>query len=80
MAVKVYTTPTCPWCRQAKALLESKGVPYEEVDVTKDRTLVDELQAVSGQLGVPVVTDGTTVVIGFNKAALEHLVAGAAAP
>ena len=78
MAVKVYTTPTCPWCRQAKGLLESKGVPYEEVDVTKDRTLVDDLQAVSGQLGVPVVTDGKTVVIGFDKARLEQLVAALA--
>ena len=78
MAVKVYTTPTCPWCRQAKGLLESKGVRYEEVDVTKDRRLVEELQAVSGQLGVPVVTDGKTVVIGFDKARLEQLVAALA--
>ena len=77
MAVKVYTTPTCPWCKQAKALLESRGVPYEEVDVTKDRRLAEDLREVSGQLGVPVVTDGTTVVIGFNKAALEELSARA---
>ena len=77
MALKVYATPTCPWCKQAKALLESRGVPYDEVDVTKDRKLAEELQAISGQLGVPVTTDGTTVVIGFNKTALEQLVAKA---
>ncbi len=79
MAVTVYTTPTCPWCKQAKALLESKGVPYLEVDVTKDRRLVEELQGISGQLGVPVTTDGATVVVGFNKARLERL-AGDATP
>ena len=77
MPVKVYTTPTCPWCRQAKAFLDSHGVTYEEIDVTKDRSLVEELKAVSGQLGVPVVTDGTMVVIGFDKGELGKLAAAA---
>lgn len=71
----MYTTPTCPWCAQAKALLRGKGAPFEEVDVTKDHRLVHEMQDLSGQLGVPVTTDGKSVVIGFNKAALEKLAA-----
>ncbi|MBI4415914.1 MAG: glutaredoxin family protein [Euryarchaeota archaeon] len=71
--VKVYTTPTCPWCKEAKAFLEAKGVAYNEIDVSRNRKLVDELKAVSGQLGVPVVTDGRTVVIGFDRAGLERL-------
>ena len=73
MPLKVYTTPTCPWCKEAKAFLEGKGVAFQEVDVSKDRNLVEELHKISGQLGVPVVTDGTTIVIGFNKAGLEKL-------
>ncbi len=79
MAVTVYTTPTCPWCKQAKGFLQSKGVAYREVDVTKDRKLVDELYELSGQLGVPVITDGATVIIGFDKPSLEKL-AGRANP
>ena len=75
MLVKVYTTPTCPWCKQAKAFLKAAGVPFEEVDVSKDRALVAELQAVSGQLGVPVITDGATTIIGFDKPGLQRLAA-----
>jgi len=75
---KVYTTPTCPWCKQAKALLRETGVPFEEIDVSKDRALVQELLSISGQLGVPVVTDGKTTIIGFDRSALETLAARAA--
>jgi glutaredoxin 3 len=34
--IVIYTKPWCPYCRRARALLESKGVDYEEIDV-KDR-------------------------------------------
>ena len=75
MRIKVYTTPTCPWCKQAKALLKSRSVAFEEVDVAEDRRLVEELHRISGQLGVPVTTDGKKVIIGFDKGALEALAA-----
>lgn len=31
VSVKVYTTPICPYCSNAKQLLKSKGVEYEEI-------------------------------------------------
>ena len=74
MPIKVYTTPSCPWCKKAKAFLRSKGVRFEEVDVSRDRALVRELYERSGQLGVPVIADGKTVIIGFDRPALERLV------
>jgi len=79
MPLKVYTTPTCPWCKEAKAFLQAKGVAFQEVDVSKDRKLVEELRKISGQLGVPVSTDGKAIVIGFNKPGLEKLAAAVAA-
>ncbi len=33
-AVEIYTTPFCPYCARAKRLLERKGVPYTEIDVS----------------------------------------------
>jgi glutaredoxin 3 len=33
--VTIYTTPYCPYCTRAKALLTRKGVPFEEVDVSR---------------------------------------------
>lgn len=77
MAITVYTTPTCPWCKKAKEFLRAKGVPFEEVDVTTDRKLVEKLVELSGQLGVPVITDGKRVIIGFDQPALEELASAA---
>ena len=34
--VEIYTTMMCPFCHRAKALLDAKGVAYEEYDVTYD--------------------------------------------
>ncbi len=31
--VEIYTTPICPFCIQAKRLLDKKQVPYTEIDV-----------------------------------------------
>ena len=32
--VEIYTTPYCPYCSRAKALLETKGIAFEEYDVS----------------------------------------------
>ena len=34
--VEIYTTPFCPYCSRAKALLETKGVAFQEYDVSMD--------------------------------------------
>ena len=35
MTVKVYSTPTCPWCIRAKDYLRSKNVAFEDIDVSR---------------------------------------------
>ena len=37
--VEIYTTPTCPYCIRAKALLKDKGVDYRETDVSQSPAL-----------------------------------------
>jgi glutaredoxin 3 len=32
--VEIYTSPYCPYCHRAKALLSKKGVQFSEIDVT----------------------------------------------
>lgn len=34
--IEVYTTPFCPYCHRAKALLQRKGASFEEIDVMMD--------------------------------------------
>jgi glutaredoxin-like YruB-family protein len=73
MDVKIYTTPTCGYCHQAKSYLDELGVNYTEHDVSRDRAAAEEMVKMTGQMGVPViVVDGETV-IGFNRARLQEL-------
>lgn len=76
--VKVYSTLSCPWCRVAKDYLRSREVAFEDIDVGLDRGAAQELVAISGQYGVPVITVDDAVVIGFDRAKLEQLLAKSA--
>lgn len=51
--VKIYTVDYCPYCYRAKALLERKGVPFEEIDVTHDPKTRAWLTKVTGRRTVP---------------------------
>lgn len=65
--IKLYTTDPCGFCRQAKALLESRGIEYEEVDLAKDESGRAELVALTGQLTFPQVVVGRRAVGGFRE-------------
>ena len=71
--VVIYLTQTCPWCHRAKEYLSQKGITYTEVDVGKDREKAREMITKSGQMGVPVITIGDTVVVGFNQGKIDEL-------
>ena len=71
--VTIYTTPTCPWCHKAKAWLRDKKIRYREVDVTSDRSGLDEMVRISGQTGVPVIVVGAEVIVGFNQNRLNEI-------
>lgn len=71
VTVKVYSTPTCPWCDKAKEYLESLGVSYEVVDVSKDRAAAMDLVKKTRQMGVPVVQIGERYIVGFDRGAID---------
>lgn len=71
--VKVYSTPSCPWCVRAKAYLEENGIPFTDVDVSKDVAAAREMVRISGQMGVPVITIDGNVVVGFDKKRIDEL-------
>jgi glutaredoxin 3 len=57
--VQVYTKRNCPFCVGAKALLQRKGVAYEEIDVENDDARRAWLVEASGQRTVPqIFVDG----------------------
>ncbi len=71
--VTIYTTPTCIYCRMAKAFFGQHNVAYTEKNVATDIAARSEMVEKSGQLGVPVIDVGGHVIVGFDKETLEHL-------
>lgn len=82
MKIKVYSTPTCPYCKLVKEYLDGQKIAYTEVNVADDSTAANEMVKLSGQMGVPVVDIDGDVIVGWNKDALEEALgkAGGAAP
>jgi glutaredoxin 3 len=74
MAIKVYSTPSCPWCTVAKNYLASKNVQFEDVDVSRDREAAMEMVQKSGQRGVPVLDINGSIVVGFDQATIDTLI------
>ena len=66
-SVRIYTTPSCPYCKRAKQFLESNGIEYENIDVSSNPGGAEEMVKKSGQMGVPVLDIGGTIIVGFDK-------------
>ncbi|OGN00525.1 MAG: NrdH-redoxin [Candidatus Yanofskybacteria bacterium RIFCSPHIGHO2_02_FULL_41_29] len=71
--IKIYSTPTCPWCKKAKAYLDEKGIVYTSVDVSNDEVAQKEMIKKSDQMGVPVLDIDGKIVIGFDKEKINEL-------
>jgi glutaredoxin-like YruB-family protein len=72
--VIIYSTPTCPYCVYAKNFFKEKGVSFEDVDVSRDRTRAMEMVEKSGQMGVPVIDIGGKIIVGFQPTVFEELI------
>ena len=65
--ITLYTTDPCGFCRSAKALLENRGVSYQEVNLAKDPDGRAELVALTGQMTFPQVLVGERAIGGFRE-------------
>ncbi|TSC52397.1 MAG: glutaredoxin-like protein [Parcubacteria group bacterium LiPW_39] len=65
--IKVYSTPTCPYCVTLKKFLKEKGIEFADIDVSQDEKELQSMIDKSGQMGVPVVEIDGQIVIGFDR-------------
>ena len=65
--VIVYTTEPCGFCRQAKALLQARGLAYTEVNLAKDPGGRADLVALTGQMTFPQLVVGERSIGGFRE-------------
>jgi glutaredoxin-like YruB-family protein len=70
--VKVYSTPTCPYCARAKQFLKDNSVDFEDIDVSLNQEKAEEMIKISGQMGVPVLDIDGKIIVGFDKAKIKE--------
>ncbi|UCD02662.1 MAG: glutathione S-transferase N-terminal domain-containing protein [Candidatus Aenigmatarchaeota archaeon] len=69
--VKVYSTPTCPYCHMLKEFLKEKKIEYEEINVAEDIEAAKQMVEKSGQMGVPQLEINGKIIVGFDQPAIE---------
>jgi glutaredoxin 3 len=75
--VKIFTSPTCGYCAQAKEYFTERGIAFEAIDVTKDAEALKEMKRISGGArSVPVIAVDDEVIIGFDRGAVEKALKG----
>ena len=65
--VIVYSTLVCPYCIRAKLLLRSRGIDFQEVDVTGDSVARRRLVEATGRRTVPQIFISGESIGGFEE-------------
>jgi len=65
--IKLYTTRWCGYCVRAKALLRSRGLPFEEVSLDDEPAFREKLYELTGGWTVPQITIGDEVIGGYSE-------------
>lgn len=74
MIIKIYSTPSCGYCKVAKELLTSHNIPYTDIDVSVDAAAREDMIEKSGQMGVPVFEIDGQIIVGYNQQLLTKVV------
>jgi glutaredoxin 3 len=67
----VYSTPNCPYCNLVKDYLKERNVEFEEKDVSMNRVAARQMIEKSGEMGVPQIDINGTIIVGFNRDAID---------
>jgi len=70
--VKMLATAWCGYCARARAYLNSRGIPFEELDVEKSAQGKQEYRALKGR-GVPIILVGDQRMNGYDQGRLETM-------
>ena len=65
--IRIYTTRWCGYCVRAKALLDGRGIPYEEVSLDDDAAFRQRLFDLTGGWTVPQIVVGDRPIGGYTE-------------
>jgi glutaredoxin 3 len=65
--IKIYSIVTDPHCILAKQFFDRHKIPYENIDIGKDRLEFERILSLTGQAKVPVIDIDGMLIVGFNE-------------
>jgi glutaredoxin 3 len=65
--ITIYSTPSCVYCNMAKTFFKANNVAFTDFNVATDLGKRKEMIEKTGQMGVPVIDIGGTIVVGFDE-------------
>jgi glutaredoxin 3 len=68
----LYTRHLCWWCEEAKRVLRERGIPFNEVDIGRDKAAFEEMTRLSGQRYVPTLVMDGRVLADFDANQLNE--------
>lgn len=71
--VRVFSTPSCPYCFTLKEFLKDHNVNFEDIDLSQNQAALDEVTEKTGQVSVPIVDIGGEFIVGFDKEKIVRL-------
>ena len=74
--VELYTTSWCPYCQKARDFFRSRGIPFTEYDIEKDKSAAARKNRLDKKKGVPFVVINGRGIHGWSAAAYEKALAG----
>ena len=72
MEIKVYSTPSCPWCKKTREWMKGKKIKFTDIDITEEDEDREEMIEKSGQLAVPVIDVNGEIIVGFDTKKIEQ--------
>ncbi len=67
----LYTVPNCDACDLVRNCLTNRGVPVNEKNVEENSANQDEMKSKTGNMTVPALVIGSTVLTGYNRSAID---------
>lgn len=71
--VRLFTTPTCPYCYTLKEFLKEHNVAFEEIDISQDSQSRDFIVEKTGKMEVPVIDIEGEIIAGFDRQKIVKL-------
>ena len=70
--VELYTTSWCHFCKKARDFFHSRGIPFSEYDIDKDKAAASRKKRLDKGGGVPLTVINGKVISGFSEIAYKR--------